>query len=44
MSVQDDGSGGVGDRIHVRGLQKRYGSLKAVRGLDLDVGAGEIIG
>ncbi len=29
--------------IHVRGLVKRYGSLEAVRGLDLDVHAGEVV-
>lgn len=30
--------------IRVRGLQKRYGSLEAVRGIDLDVAQGEIFG
>jgi len=30
--------------ITVRGLVKRYGDLVAVRGIDLDVGAGEIFG
>ena len=29
--------------IGVRGLHKRYGSLEAVRGIDLTVGAGEIV-
>ncbi len=30
--------------VYVRGLQKRYGELEAVRGIDLDVAAGEIFG
>ena len=30
--------------IEVRGLQKRYGHLTAVRGIDLDVAAGEVFG
>jgi ABC-2 type transport system ATP-binding protein len=30
--------------IRVRGLTKRYGTLEAVRGIDLDVSAGEIFG
>src|SRR5262249_41618523 len=30
--------------IRVRGLEKRYGALQAVRGIDLDVGVGEIFG
>jgi ABC-2 type transport system ATP-binding protein len=30
--------------IRIRGLRKQYGSLEAVRGLDLDVRAGEIFG
>jgi ABC-2 type transport system ATP-binding protein len=30
--------------IQVRGLTKRYGALEAVRGIDLDVRAGEIFG
>ena len=30
--------------IRVRGLEKRYGALEAVRGIDLDVGLGEIFG
>jgi ABC-type sugar transport system ATPase subunit len=30
--------------IRVRGLVKRYGAIEAVRGLDLDVYAGEIFG
>jgi ABC-2 type transport system ATP-binding protein len=30
--------------IHVRGLTKRYGAIEAVRGVDLDVRAGEIFG
>jgi ABC-2 type transport system ATP-binding protein len=29
--------------IEVRGLRKRYGSVEAVRGVDLTVGAGEIV-
>ena len=30
--------------VHVRGLHKRYGDIEAVRGIDLDVAAGEIFG
>jgi ABC-type uncharacterized transport system ATPase subunit len=30
--------------ISVRALQKSYGSLEAVRGIDLDVAKGEIFG
>jgi len=30
--------------IHVRGLTKRYGAIEAVRGIDLEVQAGEIFG
>src|SRR5213592_1157982 len=30
--------------IHVRGLRKVYGEIEAVRGIDLDVQAGEIFG
>ena len=30
--------------VHVRGLHKRYGDIEAVRGIDLDVNAGEIFG
>ena len=29
--------------ITVRGLRKRYGELEAVRGLDLEVRAGEVL-
>lgn len=31
-------------RVRVRGLRKRYGAVEALRGLDLDVGPGEIVG
>jgi ABC-2 type transport system ATP-binding protein len=31
-------------RVRVRGLRKRYGTIEALRGLDLDVGPGEIVG
>jgi ABC-2 type transport system ATP-binding protein len=30
--------------LAVRGLAKRYGSVKALRGVDLDVGEGELVG
>src|SRR6188474_654175 len=30
--------------IRIRGLAKRYGAIEAVRGIDLDVSAGEIFG
>ena len=30
--------------IHIRHLWKRYGAVEAVRGIDLDVGDGEIFG
>ena len=30
--------------IHVEGLKKRYGNVEAVKGLDLDIGEGEIFG
>ncbi len=30
--------------IHVRGLEKTYGEVKAVRGIDFDVRAGEVFG
>ena len=30
--------------IRVRGLRKRYGSIEAVRGIDLDIHNGEIFG
>jgi ABC-2 type transport system ATP-binding protein len=30
--------------VHAQGLRKRYGELEAVRGIDLDVAAGEIFG
>src|ERR1700751_753947 len=30
--------------IHIRGLRKVYGEIKAVRGIDLDVQRGEIFG
>ena len=29
--------------LHVRGLRKRYGDVEALRGVDLDVAAGEIV-
>ena len=34
----------AGSVIRVRGLRKHYGALEAVRGIDLDVGQGEIFG
>jgi ABC-2 type transport system ATP-binding protein len=34
----------AGAAIRVRALTKRYGAVEAVRGIDLDVGAGEIFG
>jgi ABC-2 type transport system ATP-binding protein len=37
-------SGGGAPAIRVRALTKRYGALEAVRGIDLDVQAGEIFG
>lgn len=39
-----DGGGGGGLAIRVRGLRKRYGEYEAVRGIDLDVRAGEVFG
>jgi ABC-2 type transport system ATP-binding protein len=32
------------DAVSVRGLVKRYGDLEAVRGIDLDIAAGEVFG
>ena len=40
--AEPDGSSG--DVITVRGLVKRYGPVEAVRGIDLDVHRGEILG
>ena len=37
-------SGGAPAVIEVRGLTKRYGEVEAVRGIDLDVRAGEVFG
>jgi ABC-2 type transport system ATP-binding protein len=34
----------VGSALAVRGLAKRYGSVEALRGVDLDVGEGELFG
>jgi ABC-2 type transport system ATP-binding protein len=39
-----DGQAEPEGAIRVRGLEKRYGALEAVRGIDLDVGVGEIFG
>ncbi|HVL51097.1 MAG TPA: ATP-binding cassette domain-containing protein, partial [Actinomycetota bacterium] len=30
--------------IRIRGLEKRYGALQAVRGIDLEVPSGELFG
>jgi ABC-2 type transport system ATP-binding protein len=43
------GAGNVGEKsgapaIRVRGLRKSYGSIEAVRSIDLDINAGEIFG
>jgi ABC-2 type transport system ATP-binding protein len=43
------GASGIGEKsdapaIRVRGLRKSYGSIEAVRSLDLDVNSGEIFG
>jgi ABC-2 type transport system ATP-binding protein len=35
---------GVAAALAVRGLAKRYGSIEALRGVDLDVGEGELVG
>jgi ABC-2 type transport system ATP-binding protein len=34
----------VGSALVVRGLEKRYGSVQALRGVDLEVGEGELFG
>jgi ABC-2 type transport system ATP-binding protein len=34
----------VPEALAVRGLRKRYGSVEALRGVDLDVGEGELVG
>jgi ABC-type sugar transport system ATPase subunit len=34
----------AGDGIHIRGLQKRYGSTVALAGLDVDIRPGEVLG
>src|SRR6059058_4585754 len=34
----------VGTALQVRGLEKRYGSVEALRGVDLEVGEGELFG
>src|SRR5690349_4660275 len=35
---------GVPTALAVRGLRKRYGSVEALRGVDLEVGEGELVG
>src|SRR2546423_9313891 len=34
----------VPNALAVRGLRKRYGSVEALKGVDLDVGEGELVG
>src|SRR6476620_7650371 len=34
----------VSTALAVRGLRKRYGSVEALRGVDLEVGEGELVG
>src|SRR5437870_12259693 len=34
----------VGTALQVRGLEKRYGSVHALKGVDLEVGEGELVG
>src|ERR1700704_1892487 len=34
----------VRNALEVRGLEKRYGSVQALKGVDLDVGEGELFG
>jgi ABC-2 type transport system ATP-binding protein len=41
QGFDDEGAAPVA--VRVRGLQKSYGSLRAVRGLDLDIPAGQIV-
>lgn len=45
-TVGDRDKSSLPDRpaVHVRGLHKNYGTLEAVRGIDLDVRQGEIFG
>jgi ABC-2 type transport system ATP-binding protein len=45
-TLPDDRAGGDGRpaAVTVRGLQKRYGEVEAVAGIDFDVAAGEIFG
>jgi ABC-2 type transport system ATP-binding protein len=42
--LRDPTPGGAADPVvRVRGLRKSYGAVEAVRGIDLDIGAGEIV-
>ena len=43
-AVTTVGAGASQPVIHVRGLQKRYGDVRAVDGVDFDVAAGEVFG
>lgn len=38
------GNAMVGTQVEIRGLRKRYGSTRALEGLDLDLHAGEVMG
>lgn len=42
--MRTDGSNGSAPILSLRGLEKRYGSFRAVKGIDLEVRRGEIFG
>ena len=45
LGVSDDTDGGGPDHaLAARGLAKRYGATEALRGVDVDVGRGELVG
>ena len=44
MAYVNDTLLGVARALAVRGLRKRYGSIEALKGVDLEVGEGELVG
>ncbi len=43
MAAETEGKGSTGPIVEIRGLRKRFGTNEVLKGIDLDVGRGEVV-